>query len=610
MNVRSLWNNFLTGGEEKIPETQLFRLRLLNVFSLISIGSFIIFGIMNALSTNAHTGFAELFFAFILLLNIVYVRGSHNVDFAATIGLIIVLTSFELLFVTGGIARTGWLWIFIFPALAFFLKGERRGWHYLGALLLLLFLTALVQYFFHLSFAYSFVEIRQFALAFLTNILLIYFYVQLTEWQSRELAKKTIATETTNRELETEIENRRQTEVALQKQNQFLEQIKTATLNILEDLKKEKELAEAAGLRNEALLESIGEGTIAIDEHSHIITMNHAAEQILNLDARKVIGKNFSQFWNVADEMETTLKIENRPITKALQGKKFSSNKYTYILANGTTIPVSLIVTPVRLEGKIIGVIEVFHDITKERFIDRAKTEFVYLASHQLRTPLTATKWSAELLSSAETGRLNPAQKKLLNNIYRSNERMIELINALLSVSRIDMGTFAIEPVPTDLSASVDTVVKELSPSLRKKKLQLTKDYDVALPKIDVDQQLLHGVLYNLLANAIKYTPDSGRVILRIAKEKKAVVISVADTGYGIPKNQQDKVFTKFFRADNILTKDTEGTGLGLYIVKSIIDTTGCTIRFESEENKGTTFFITIPLSGMKKRQGTKQPTE
>lgn len=607
MTLRSLWNNYLTNGWDGLPEAQLLRLKLINAFSLVGVASFFVFGLMNALGDNAHTGFTELFFALIVILNIVYLRGSGNVEAAATIILIVIIIAFSLLFTNGGLTNTGWLWFYTFPIIAFFLKGARAGWRYLGIFILLLFFVVVAHYFFGFPLAYSYVEIRQFTVSFLAPVFMIYLYVQLSEKQSRRLEEQKVIMEITNRDLKTELKKSERIETALQNQNKFLEKIKTATLNILEDLTEEKKVAETAKLKNAALVESIGEGIIAMDENLCVMTMNPAAEKIMSFNAKKSIGKKFYDLWDMTDETGTILELKDRPIYQALRGKKTFSNKYSYINAAGKQIHVSLLITPIWYGEKIIGVIDAFRDISKEREIDRAKTEFVSLASHQLRTPLSATKWSAELLGSEKTGALNTSQKKLLHNIYISNERMIELVGALLNVSRIDMGTFSIKPIPTDIVALIDAAIAELSFLFKKKKIQLEKKYDQTMPKLEIDPELMRVILQNLLSNALKYTPQQGKITIALAQKEKKLILSIADTGYGIPKNQQEKIFTKLFRADNIRTKETEGTGLGLYIVKSIIDKTDGKIWFESEENKGSAFHIALPLTGMKEKEGTKR---
>lgn len=256
-------------------------------------------------------------------------------------------------------------------------------------------------------------------------------------------------------------------------------------------------------------------------------------------------------------------------------------------------------------------------ELAQQREIDRAKSEFVSLASHQLRTPLTTINWYSEMLLSGDAGKITEKQKEYLKEVYLGSQRMNDLVNALLNVSRIEMGTFLVESVPTDVIEIADSVLDELKVTIDEKNLKVSESHD-QFPKIPVDPKIIRIVYQNILDNAVRYTPGGGKITLKHTLVKKGttlnkhpvsrdcVLITVADTGYGIPKNQQAHVFEKLFRADNVREKDTKGTGLGLYIVKAIIDYSGGEIWFKSVENKGTTFFVTLPLVGMPRREGSK----
>jgi len=234
----------------------------------------------------------------------------------------------------------------------------------------------------------------------------------------------------------------------------------------------------------------------------------------------------------------------------------------------------------------------------KLQLIDKAKTEFVSLASHQLRTPLTAINWYTEMLLAGDAGKVLPKQKKYLKEIYSGNQRMVGLVNALLSASRLELGTFVFEPEPTDVGALVQSTIAEQKVLLRLKKIQFSTTMEKGLPRVYADPKLLRVIVQNLLSNAIKYTPEDGSISLTVSVDEHAqqMLILVSDTGYGIPKSQQDKIFSKLFRADNARMKDAEGTGLGLYIVKSIVEHAGGTVSFTSEENKGSVFTVALPL--------------
>ncbi len=374
-------------------------------------------------------------------------------------------------------------------------------------------------------------------------------------------------------------------------------------------LERTKDIAEARA-KEEAILASIGDGLAVVDKEGKIMYVNQSFEQMLGLKVKEVIGRSMVEVVPREDQNGAEVQFEERILTQVLSGKKFVAdltNPFYYIRKDKSRFPVSSIVTPVVLGGKIVGAVETFRDITKEKDIDKAKSEFVSLASHQLRTPLSSVNWYAEMLLAGDVGKVTPEQKKYLEEVYRGNQRMVGLVNALLDVSRIELGTFLVEPEPTDIVKLAQVEIGEQKLQIGAKQIQFSSSFEKNIPLILADPKLLHMAVQNLLTNAVKYTPEGGKVRLTIALSDVHVLIKVSDTGYGIPKNQHDKIFTKLFRADNVREKDTEGTGLGLYIVKSIIEHSGGKIWFsspgktplggESQENPGTAFHVTLPIN-------------
>lgn len=243
-------------------------------------------------------------------------------------------------------------------------------------------------------------------------------------------------------------------------------------------------------------------------------------------------------------------------------------------------------------------------DITLLKEVDKSKTEFVSLASHQLRTPLSAVNWYAELLLDENTGTLNDDQKSYINEITSGNQRMVALVNSLLNISRLELGTFEITPKninPLDIASDV---LKELEQQIKQNNLKVIDESPKATSKYSADPELLRIVLQNLLSNAVKYTPAKGVIKYSVGISGDKFMIIVTDTGRGIPSHQKDNIFTKLFRADNVRELDIEGTGLGLYVVKSIVEQSGGSISFTSQLNKGTTFTISLPKQGMLKKKG------
>jgi signal transduction histidine kinase len=243
-----------------------------------------------------------------------------------------------------------------------------------------------------------------------------------------------------------------------------------------------------------------------------------------------------------------------------------------------------------------IGAIEVFRDITLEMEVDRMKSEFISLASHQLRTPLSAVKTYSHMLLDGYMGEVNESQKHSLHTIISASNRMNELISTLLNITRMESGTIAVTPKELE----VDTVCKEALKDLE----LFAEDKDVTIEiknigaegkKMHTDRLILKEIVTNLASNAIKYTSEGGTVTVTIKSRANDVLISIADTGWGIPADVQSKIFSKFFRAQNVLKRETSGTGLGLYLVNGLVNAIGGKIWFKSAENEGTTFYFTIP---------------
>ncbi len=372
-------------------------------------------------------------------------------------------------------------------------------------------------------------------------------------------------------------------------------------------LKQAEQLLREEKFKDEAILASIGDAVVATDKDGRIILFNGIAEEMTGFSFEEAIGQNYGRLLKFV--REDNEKPSSDFIAEAIKtGKKTEMENHTLLVKkDGSRIPVADSAAPIKnAHGETMGSVVVFRDVSREREIDKAKTEFVSLASHQLRTPLSAISWYAEMLLAGDVGKLNEKQEEYLNEVYRGNRRMIDIVGALLNVSRLELGTFVIEPEPTDILALVLELLNDFKPQVDKKSLTLINKYSDNLPILNVDQKLLRMVFQNLLSNAIKYTPEKGTVEFSLSLDvgKKNMLIKVSDTGCGIPKWQQDKVFTKIFRADNVRQKETEGTGLGLYIAKAIIEQSGGAIWFESEEDKGTTFYVAVPITGMKKKMG------
>ncbi|MDD5589986.1 MAG: HAMP domain-containing sensor histidine kinase [Candidatus Portnoybacteria bacterium] len=225
----------------------------------------------------------------------------------------------------------------------------------------------------------------------------------------------------------------------------------------------------------------------------------------------------------------------------------------------------------------------------------RMKTEFVRIVSHQLRTPLSSLRWSLDVLMR-EDSNASEEQMEYLNIIKENNARMLKLINDLLDVTRIEMGSMGLEIKPSDLKKIIAEVVHELAPLAKASNILFENGYEKDLPPVFVDPEKIKIAITNLVENAVKYTLGGGKVKICAEKENKNILISVSDNGVGIPFYQQKNIFNKFFRSDNVIRHQTVGTGLGLFIVKAIVEAHRGRVWFKSQEGKGSTFYFRIPI--------------
>lgn len=397
------------------------------------------------------------------------------------------------------------------------------------------------------------------------------------------------------------------------------------SLALLEGKKLQKKITqqfnevEKEKAKDEAILASVGDGMIVVNKNREIIFFSKSAEEMTGWKAKDAIGRHTGELVDIEDENGNPVPAVNRPIHLALAThKKVATTTikiYYLVMKDGRKFPATMTATPVVHNKKTIGAILIFRDVTKEKEIDQAKSEFISLASHQLKTPPSAIKLLTERLLGGKMGELTDKQKEYVSDIHSSNQRMIDLVNTLLNVSRIELGAFAIKVEKKDPCSIIESVLIELKPIIDKKSLKLKSVFPETSVSMMLDEPLFRMVINNLVVNAVHYTEIGGEVGVecRIAHkgqmlgektlEEDCFVVLVSDNGYGIPASEQKKIFTKLFRADNAKEKETDGSGLGLYIVKSVLDHSGGSIWFSSKENEGSTFYVAIPLEGMKARE-------
>jgi signal transduction histidine kinase len=255
--------------------------------------------------------------------------------------------------------------------------------------------------------------------------------------------------------------------------------------------------------------------------------------------------------------------------------------------------------TDLFLGGEKKGDLIILRDITRESSIEKAKSEFISLIAHQLRTPVSSQRWMLKELLEERKGKLNEKQKEYLKEIYLNSERVVQFLNDLLSAVRIEEGRFLRKKEPFSLEAVVELVIKLFQPEIEKRKIQLKYERPgKKLPLVKIDIEGIKTVIENLLDNALRYTQEGGEIEISLTTPvtETELQFSIRDNGIGIPEGQKERIFTRFFRAENAIKKETEGSGLGLYISKNIIDAHGGKIWFDSKEGQGTTFYFSLPI--------------
>ncbi|HCQ30886.1 TPA: hypothetical protein DIU27_00690 [Candidatus Collierbacteria bacterium] len=350
------------------------------------------------------------------------------------------------------------------------------------------------------------------------------------------------------------------------------------------------------------VVDGVSDHVVITDPEGVITYANRAASMITGYSLEEMIGKRPS-LWgsqmpkDFYDKFWKTIKYDKKPFWGELTNRRKSGELYE----------AELHVSPILDEkGELLFFVGIERDISRMKAVERMKTEFISLASHQLRTPLSAAKWFGEMLIDGDAGKLTKMQEKYVLKINESNEREIQLVNALLNVSRIESGKIIVSAKPTNLRKLVEVIMGDMKVNItgENKILQYTIDKNV--PEVVVDASLIKHVYLNLITNALKYTNEGGKIVVKVYVKGNNVITEVKDNGIGIPKEEQKRIADKFFRGSNALKKETEGSGLGLYLAKTIVESSGGRIWFESIEGKGTTFKFSLPIRAIRHNRISK----
>jgi PAS domain S-box-containing protein len=348
----------------------------------------------------------------------------------------------------------------------------------------------------------------------------------------------------------------------------------------------------------ENLVENAGDAIISTDMDDQVLTWNRGAEVIFGYGKEEMVGKHLSLLIPPERLHELADMRAKVQLSGALRDIEVRSKR-----KDGVMIYLSLSVSPITdVEGKIIGFLRVAKDITeKKRYeqrlkeLDKMKSDFVSNVSHELRTPLTAIKGSVDNMLDGITGPLNEKQNRYLARIKSNADRLARLINDLLDLSRIEAGIH-LKPTKLSLEMVARDVAETLKPVAEEKSITLEIKYSDFNLTAWADPDRISEVFMNLVGNAIKFTPTQGKVTLSLERNgNQWVKVSVSDTGPGIPSEEANKVFEKFYQISQVERQKARGTGLGLSIAKALVEMHGGKIWLETEKGRGCTFSFTLP---------------
>lgn len=356
------------------------------------------------------------------------------------------------------------------------------------------------------------------------------------------------------------------------------------------DLRLERNRAVDLQREDDAILSSMNEGMVLIDTECRIHRANACILNMLGYTEQEFIGRD-------AHECIVFVDDKGKPTSCDISGK---IGTYSKLLQrkDGSIMPTRLSVSLVQVEGhKPSGTVMIVSDMTKQYELDKAKDLFLSLATHQLKTPITAIKWYAEMLLGADGSNevLPPTKRRISQSITKSVKHMMYIVDNLLNVSRMETGRLKVNPSPVNVPSVVHQVIEDQKTAIETKNQKVTCKHDNLSDQVMADGQMLAQIFANLLNNASKYSPVGGEIQITIRGTSHDVMVSFADRGLGIPKHQQHQVFQKFFRGDNAIRRESSGNGLGLYLVKTLVKANKGEISFVSQEDKGTTFTVSFP---------------
>lgn len=530
------------------------------IICVIGIVSLLVMGGVNVYINNGHLGWGEIAIGGIGIINLIFYLKTRNLDLASHVVLSSTLLLLSAIMIDGGIKETGWMWIFLYPTIAFALRSVATASWYVSIFgFYIAGLTVAELLGFNLS-VYGRTGLIQLCASYAVISAMLSF---------TERAHERIAADNERQKAELAHEKS-----VLWQQRDQLRIFKTA-------------------------VEQSGEMMILTDPEGIVLWANQAAERVTGFHIKEIIGLKAGVLWGKLMDKDyyihlwDTIKNKKQLFSGEIQnhrknGEHFYSTINIYPLLDGN--------------GTIQYYVATQRDITEQKEVDQMKTDFVSLVSHQLRTPLSSMRWNLEMLLAGDIGKLSAKQKEVVKNTEEANGRMIKLISTLLNISRIESGRLIVEPEEIDLVTYFEELTSKCQSNAKGQKIVLNMPKGPY--KVVVDPMLLRQITNNFVNNASKYSPEDKPIEIEVVDMGEKYSISVADHGIGIPQSEQRKIFGKFFRASNVSKHETDGTGMGLYIGSMLVKLLGGTIEFESKEGVGTTFKVILPKRGVPAKAG------
>jgi PAS domain S-box-containing protein len=632
------------------------RIRVINFISVITILVLTFFGTVALGKEKLTLGFSDLSVALVFFITQMYLRKTGNYSFVKYFWVSSTGILFVYLFNTGGIENTGHLWAYIFPLVAAFLLGARKG----AITISMVVAFILVLWIYDLSqgkAVYSLTLVVRFLFSFLIISFAACYYEHFRQETLQQLAES-------NLELEKQIAKLKEAEEALRKNQEELErrvesrtaQLKEANEELQREIQEHsrtEELLRSSEEQYRLLFENSFDVIFSLDLQFNLVSMSPSIERILGYKPEELIGRPLFELNLLPPKY---LEVAFAQIMQVFEGGSISASEYEVLAKDGTVKVAQISGAPIRKQGEVVGGISISRDITAAKKADedlrrahdelemrvyqrteelkranealetanRAKTDFLANMSHELRTPLNHIMGFTELILDRQCGEINEVQAEYLNDVLESSGHLLSLINDILDLSKVEAGKLELQATDVHLRILLESGMGMVKEQAIKHRIEFLTAIEDGIETIQADERKLKQILYNLLSNAVKFTPDGGLVTIAagylfpregqwftrqgqpvrlpadgndpLLKREQLIGISVQDTGIGIQGEDLQRILAPFEQGEGAVSRRYQGTGLGLSLTVRLVELHGGRIWAESGgKGKGSTFYFVIP---------------